>query len=124
VFHPEDRRLARGGVDQRLAGRLDAEQARHERAQRARHLDQQRRFVRRRQRAAVTVGGETRRQRRIRRGQLGAELRIQRRQPLGLVQIAVPEAVDAEREVSRLVARRASGAVREGKFRRGQSANS
>ena len=71
---------------------------------------------------AVAVRREARRQRRVARGQRGAELRVQRRQPLGLVQIAVPEAVDTEREVSRLVARRASGAVREGKFRRRQQA--
>ena len=64
---------------------------------------------------------EARRQRGVARGQLGAEACIQRRQPLGLVEIAVPEAVDTEREVSRLVARRASGAVREGKCRGGVS---
>jgi hypothetical protein len=124
VLHAEDRRLARRRVDLRLARRLDAEQPRHERAQRPRHLDQQRRLLGRRQRAAVAVGREAARQRRVGRGQLGTELCVQRRQPLGLVQIAVPEAVDTEREVSRLVARRAPGAVREGKFRGGQSANS
>jgi len=41
---------------------------------------------------------------------------VQLRQPLGFVQVAVPEAVDTEREVSRLVARRAPGAVRESKL--------
>jgi len=124
VLHPENRRLALGGDQQRSALVLDAEQTRDEPAQRARHLDQQRRFFGRRQRAAVAVGREAARQRRVGRRQLGAELCVQRRQPLGLVQIAVPEAVDTEREVSRLVARRAPGAVREGKFRGGQSANS
>jgi hypothetical protein len=124
VLHAEDRRLARGGVDLRLARRLDAEQARDERAQRPRHLDQQRRLVGRRQRRAVAVRREARRQRRVPCGQLGAELRVQRRQPVGLVQITVAEAVYTEREVSRLVARRASGAVREGKFCGGQLLNS
>jgi len=108
----------------RLAGRLDAEQPRHERPQRARHVDEQRRLLRRRQRGAVAVRREARRQRGVARGQLGAERCIQRRQPLGLVEIAVTEAVDTEREVSRLVARRASGAVREGKCRGGQLASS
>jgi len=108
----------------RLAGRLDAEQPRHERPQRARHVDEQRRLLRRGQRGAVAVRREARRQRGVARGQLGAERCIQRRQPLGLVEIAVPEAVDTEREVSRLVARRASGAVREGKCRGGQLASS
>jgi hypothetical protein len=117
VFHPEDRRLARCRVDLRLAGGLDAEQARHERAQRARHFDEQRRLFRRRQRGALTVRREARRQRGVTRGERRTEGCIQRRQPLGLVEIAVPEAVDTEREVSRLVARRASGAVREGKCR-------
>ena len=124
VLHPEDRRLARRRVELRLARRLDAEQPRHERAQRARHLDQQRRLLGRRQRRAVAVRREARRQRRVARGQRRAELRVQRRQPLGLVEIAVPEAVDTEREVSRLVARRASGAVREGKLRRRQRLSS
>jgi hypothetical protein len=77
-----------------------------------------------RQRGAVAIRGEARRQRRVARGQLGAELRVQRRQPFGLVQIAVPEAVDTEREISRLVARRAPGAVRESKTCGGQRANS
>jgi len=121
VLHPEDRGLARRRVQERLPLRLHAEQPRHERAQRARDLDQQRRFLRRRQVRAVAVRREAPRQRGVPRGQLGAELRIQRRQPLGLVQIAVPEAVDTEREVSRLVARRAPGAVREGKFAWGAS---
>jgi len=124
VLHPEDGRLARRRVQERLALRLDAEQPRDERAQRARHVDQQRRLLGRRQRGAVAVRGEARGQRPVARGQLGAELRVQRRQPFGLVQIAVSEAVDAEREVSRLVARRAPGAVREGKLVRGQLANS
>jgi len=92
------------------------EQARHERAQRARDVDQQRRLLGRRQRGAVTVRREASRERRVSRGQLGAELRVQRRQPFGLVQIAIPEAVDTEREISRLVARRAPRAVREGKL--------
>jgi hypothetical protein len=124
VLHAEDRRLAHGHVDLLLSLWLDAEQPRDERAQRPRHLDEQRRFFGRRQRAAVTVRGEARRQRRVGRGQLRAELRVQRRQPLGLVEIAVPEAVDTEREVSRLVARRAPGAVREGKLCGGQRSNS
>jgi hypothetical protein len=124
VLHPEDRRLAVRDVDLRLPLGLDAEQPRHESPQRARHLDQQRRFLGRGQRAAVPIGGEARRQRLVLRRQFGAELRVQRRQPLGLVQIAVSEAVYAEREVSRLVARRASSAVGEGKFRREQLASS
>ena len=53
--------------------RLDAEQPRDERAQRPRHLDQQRRLLGRRQRRAVAVRREARRQRRVARGQLGAE---------------------------------------------------
>ena len=124
VLHAEDRRLARRDVQQRLALRLDAEQARDERAQRPRHLDQQRRLVGRRQRRAVAVRREAAGQRRVARGQLRAELRVQRGQPLGLVEIAVPEAVDTEREVSRLVARRAPGAVREGKLCRRQRLSS
>jgi hypothetical protein len=124
MLHPEDRRLARRRFDLRLAGRLDAEQPRHERPQRARHVDQQRRLFGWRQRPAVAVGREARGQRGVPGGQRGTELRIQRRQPLGLVQIAVSEAFDAEREVSRLVAGRASCAVREGKFRWGQLPNS
>jgi hypothetical protein len=117
VLHAEDRRLAVCRVDLRLSRRLDAEQARDEGPQRARDVDQQRRLLRRPQRRAVAVRREARRQRRVTRGQIGAELRVQRRQPLGLVQIAVPEALDTEREVPRLVARRASGAVRETKLR-------
>jgi hypothetical protein len=124
VLHPEDRRLPRRGVELRLPRRLDAEQARDERPQRARDVDEQRRFLRWGQRAAVAVRGEARRQRRVGRGQVGAEARIQRRQPLGLIQIAVPEAVYSEGEVSLLVAGRASSAVREGKCRRGQLPNS
>jgi hypothetical protein len=120
VLHPEDRRLARRDVEQRLPLRLDAEEAGDERAQRPRHVDQQRRLLGRRQRGAVAIRGEARGQRRVAGGQLGAKARVQLRQPLGLVQITVPEAVDTEREVSRLVARRAPGAVREGKFRVGQ----
>ena len=119
-----NRRLPRGDVQQRLALRLDAEQARDERAQRPRHLDQQRRFVGRRQRRAVAVSREAAGQRRVARGQRRAELRVQRGQPLGLVEIAVTEAVDTEREVSRLVARRAPGAVREGKLCRRQRLSS
>jgi hypothetical protein len=124
VLHPEDRRLARRDVQQRLALRLDAEQTRHEGAQRPPHFDQQRRLLGRRQRRAVAVPGEARRQRRVARRQRGAELRVQRRQPLGLVKIAIPEAIDTEREISRLVARRAPGAVREGKPDIGQLASS
>jgi hypothetical protein len=116
VLHPEDRRLAHRGVDVRLAFGLDAEQLGDERAQRPRRLDQQLRLLRRRQLGAVAVRGQPRRQRRLVFGDLGAELCIQRREPLGLVEVAVSEAVDAEREISRLVARRASGAVREGKL--------
>jgi len=124
VLHPEDRRLARRRVDVGLARRLDAEQLGDERAQRARYLDQQRRLLGRRQRAAVAVRREAPRQGGVARRQLRAELRIQRRQPLGLVQIAVSEAINPEREVSRLVARRASGAVREGKCGGRQRPNS
>jgi hypothetical protein len=124
VLHAEDRRLARRHVQQRLPLRLDAEQPRDERAQRSRHLDQQRRLFGRRQRRAVAVGGEAAGQGRVARGQRRAELGVQRGQPVGLVEIAVPEAVDTEREVSRLVARRAPGTVREGKCCRRQRPNS
>jgi len=116
VLHAEDGRLPRGDVQQRLSLRFDAEQPRDERPQRPRHLDQQRRLLGRRQRRAVTVSREAARQRRVASGQLGAKFCVERRQPLGLVEMRVPEAVDTEREVSRLVARRAPGAVREGKF--------
>ena len=64
---------------------------------------------------AVAVRRQPRRQRRLVFRQLGTEACIQRREPLGLVEVAVPEAFDTEREISRLVARRAPGAVREGK---------
>jgi hypothetical protein len=124
VLHAEDRRLTRRDVQERLALRLDAEQPRDERAQRPRHLDQQRRLFGRRQRRAVAVRREAAGQRRVARGQLDAKLCVQRREPLGLVQIAIPEAVDTEREVSRLVARRAPGAVREGKCFGGQRSSS
>jgi len=124
VLHAEDRRLARRDVEQRLPLRLDVEQARDERAQRARDVDQQRRLLGRRQRGALAVRREASRERSVARGQLGAELRVQRRQPFGLVQIAIPEAVDTEREISRLVARRAPGAVRESKLCGGQLLNS
>jgi hypothetical protein len=46
-------------------------------------------------------------------GQLGAEERVERSEPFGVVKISVPEAFDAEREVTRRVARRAPGAARE-----------
>jgi hypothetical protein len=124
VLHAEDRRLARRDVQQRLALRLDAEETRDERAQRPRHLDQQRRLVGRRQRRAIAVRREAPGQRGVTGGQVGPELGVQGRQPLGLVEIAVAEAVDTEREISRLVARRASGAVREGKFCGAQSLSS
>jgi hypothetical protein len=124
VLHAEDRRLARGRVQLRLPRGIDAEQTRDERPQRTRDVDQQRRFLGGRQLPAVAVRGEARGQRGVGRGEVGAEARVQRRQPLGLEQIAVPEVVDSEGEVSRLVAWRASGAVREGKFRREQLPNS
>jgi hypothetical protein len=101
----------------RLSLGLDAEQLGDERPQRPRRLDQQLRLLRRRQRRAVAIRRQPRGQRRLIFGQLRAEACIQRRQPLGLVEVAVPEAVDTEREISRLVARRAPGAVREGKCR-------
>ena len=106
--------------------RLDAEQPRDERAQRPRHLDQQRRLLGRRQRARRrgTPSKRAGQRRRRPRPASARNSRVQRRQPLGLVEIAVPEAVDPEREVSRLVARRASGAVREGKCRGRQRPNS
>jgi hypothetical protein len=116
VLHAEDRRLAIGRVELRLPGRLDAEQPRHERAEGTRHVDQQRRLLGRRQRRAVAVRRESPGQRGVACCEVGAELRVERRQPLGLVEIAVPEAFDTEGEVPRLVARRASGAVRETKL--------
>jgi len=99
----------------RLPLGLDSEQLGDERAQRPRRLDEQLRLLRRRQLRAVAVRRQPRRQCRLVFGQLGTEVCIQRREPLGLVEVAVPEAVDTEREISRLVARRAPGAVREGK---------
>jgi len=121
VLHPEDRRLAHRRVQVRLPLGLDAEQLGDKRAQRARCLDEQLRLLGRRQRLAVAVRRQPRRQRGLVFGQLGTEACIQRREPLGLVEVAVSEAFDAEREVSRLVARRAPGAVRESKCGRLQS---
>ena len=113
VLHPEDRRLARRHVELGLPRRLDLKQTGDEGPERPRHVDEQRRLLRRRHRRAGAVLLEPRRQPRVTRRQLGAEQRIERGEPSGLIEISVAEAFDAEREVARRVARRASGAAGE-----------
>jgi hypothetical protein len=88
------------------------------------HLDQQRGLVGRRQRRPLAIAVEPRGQRRVPRRQLGTEAPIERDQPRRFVEIRVTEAFYPEREVPRLVAWRASRAIREGKFRGGQSPSS
>jgi hypothetical protein len=126
VFHPEDRRLAPGGGELRVARRLDLrpEKPRDEAAQRPRDVDQQRRLLRRRQRRAVAVRLEPRRQRCLVRRQLGAEQPVQLGEPRRLEEIAVAKTLDPEWEITRFVARRSTGAARKRKSVRGQRASS
>jgi hypothetical protein len=124
VLHPEDGGLSQGDVDLRLALRLHAEEPRHERPQRPRRLDEQRRLLGRRQRRARAVGLEARGERRVLLGERRAEAAVQRRQLLGLVEIAVAKPADPQREVAYFIPRRPTGAAPKRKSVRCQRANS
>jgi hypothetical protein len=124
VLHPEDRRLADGDVELRLALGLHAEEPGHERPQRPRRLDEQRRLLGRRQRRPATVRLEARREGRVLLGERGAKAPVQRRELLRLVEIAVAKPSDPQREVACLVTRRLTGAAPKRKSVRCQRANS
>src|SRR6187431_2758743 len=105
VLELENYLLAQGSVEQSLMLRLHAEQLRHELPERPRDRDQQRGFLRWRERCPRSIGFEALGESAIESVQVGPERRVERGQSLGLEQIAETKAADSEREVALLVDR-------------------